>query len=202
MDTVYRAYFVNKALLFTSEGLSAGVDSVRVVPGDDISPAKLLKKIETGNILHIISDSPAETFADFCAQFCPVEAAGGLVDNADGKVLMIRRNGWWDLPKGHVESGESHPQAALREVEEETGLGVLELGELLTTTQHFYEMHGRWEMKRTWWYAMSCRGTGATTPQSEEGITEARWLGGRELWEALGNTYATIRDVFDAYFKN
>ncbi len=50
----------------------------------------------------------------------------------DDKVLLQRRqntgwmDGWYDLPSGHVEDGESIPRAAVREVVEETGLEVLE----------------------------------------------------------------------------
>ncbi len=70
-------------------------------------------------------------------------SAGGVVfrpyvRNRDGKqgylVSLIERSqsGWWDLPKGHLEQGESDEQAALREVVEEAGLRaeiVADLGE-------------------------------------------------------------------------
>ena len=49
--------------------------------------------------------------------------------------LVIRdRYGQWGLPKGHLEDGESSKQAALREVNEETGLSDLELSEQLGVT--------------------------------------------------------------------
>ena len=53
-----------------------------------------------------------------------VRAAGGIVTDEAGRMLLIRRNGRWDLPKGKVEAGETLLQAALREVEEETGVRV------------------------------------------------------------------------------
>ena len=57
-------------------------------------------------------------------------SAGGLVvDRTDGppRVALIGRLDrrgrlLWSLPKGHVEAGESHEDAAVREVEEETGI--------------------------------------------------------------------------------
>jgi diadenosine hexaphosphate hydrolase (ATP-forming) len=53
----------------------------------------------------------------------PVEGAGGVLFNAQGEVLLIRdKQGYWCFPKGHLEAGESFSQAAVREVEEETGL--------------------------------------------------------------------------------
>jgi hypothetical protein len=51
-----------------------------------------------------------------------VEAAGGLVALRDGRILLIKRLGKWDLPKGKVEKGESLQETALREVVEECGL--------------------------------------------------------------------------------
>ncbi len=51
-----------------------------------------------------------------------VRAAGGFVSAPDGRMLLILRNGRWDLPKGKVEPGETLLQAALREVQEETGI--------------------------------------------------------------------------------
>ena len=52
-----------------------------------------------------------------------VEAAGGVVVR-DGKVLLVHRPRYddWTLPKGKLDPGESFEDAALREVEEETGL--------------------------------------------------------------------------------
>ena len=57
-----------------------------------------------------------------------IEAAGGVIwrrTSSDRvKVLVVHRPRYddWSLPKGKLESGESAARAALREVEEETGL--------------------------------------------------------------------------------
>jgi 8-oxo-dGTP pyrophosphatase MutT (NUDIX family) len=55
-------------------------------------------------------------------------SAGGVVIDADGRVLMIARRAAstrlaWTLPKGLVEPGEAPEDAAVREVREETGVG-------------------------------------------------------------------------------
>lgn len=50
-------------------------------------------------------------------------SAGGVVLNKDGHVLVVNQNHRsWSLPKGHIEKGETAMQAALREIEEETGV--------------------------------------------------------------------------------
>lgn len=53
-------------------------------------------------------------------------AASGIVHNGKGEVLLEKRadNGWWGLPGGHVDVGESVEQAAIREILEETGIRV------------------------------------------------------------------------------
>ncbi len=52
-----------------------------------------------------------------------IEAAGGVVLR-DGQVALVHRPRYddWSLPKGKLDPGESAEQAAVREVEEETGL--------------------------------------------------------------------------------
>lgn len=56
------------------------------------------------------------------------ESAGGVVLDAEGRVLMVSQHGTsWSLPKGHLEDGESPLDAARREIYEESGVSRLEL---------------------------------------------------------------------------
>ncbi|HYS71570.1 MAG TPA: NUDIX domain-containing protein [Thermoplasmata archaeon] len=57
----------------------------------------------------------------------PVVSAGGVVFNAQGRVLLLRKadERIWCFPKGHVERGETLEQAAAREIAEESGLQVV-----------------------------------------------------------------------------
>ncbi len=51
------------------------------------------------------------------------QCAGGLVINKIGRVLLVNQRGnSWSMPKGHVEEGEDKLTAAIREIEEETGV--------------------------------------------------------------------------------
>lgn len=191
----------NKALVFDSGNVPESLPFICYTGTEDLDPTNLLQKFDNRNTLYIISDSPENTFDKFCKQFIAVEAAGGIVENTDEEVLMMRRRGWWDLPKGHVEPGETHEQAALREVTEETGLDKIDILQFIGTTQHFYNTYSRWEMKRTWWYRMQHTGNNKLIPQTEEDITEISWLKGKELWQAARSSFGTIRTIFDAYIQ-
>lgn len=51
------------------------------------------------------------------------ETAGGVVISKKKKVLVVSQRGSsWSLPKGHIEKGEDAKTAAIREIEEETGI--------------------------------------------------------------------------------
>jgi 8-oxo-dGTP pyrophosphatase MutT (NUDIX family) len=55
----------------------------------------------------------------------PKVAAAGILLMSGGspkRFLLMRHPDRWDLPKGHVEPGETLQQTALRETEEETGI--------------------------------------------------------------------------------
>jgi 8-oxo-dGTP diphosphatase len=67
----------------------------------------------------------------------PIVCAGAVVRDEQARILLVQRGhepaaGRWSLPGGRVEPDESPPQAAAREVAEETGLDV-EVGALLAT---------------------------------------------------------------------
>jgi 8-oxo-dGTP pyrophosphatase MutT (NUDIX family) len=113
--------------------------------------------------------------------FRTIYAAGGLVRDPEGKYLMIKRNGMWDLPKGKLEKGEDFEEGALREVGEETGLRQLEILQFLVSTFHTYELKGKLVLKETRWFEMIYKGSAEPVLQGKEGITSYTWtVPGRE----------------------
>ena len=135
-------------------------------------------------------------FQDFCSHFQEIPAGGGLVRNQQGQYLLIRRHNLWDLPKGKQEPGESIETCARREVEEETGLHNLVLGERICVTHHTYKLSGVSILKHTYWYRMTDERPEPLLPQQEEDITEARWVEKECLPEYLEGTYPSIVEVF------
>lgn len=59
-------------------------------------------------------------------QTIKTETAGGVVISKKGRVLLVNQRGRsWSLPKGHIEEGEDAKTAAIREIEEESGVSRL-----------------------------------------------------------------------------
>lgn len=116
-----------------------------------------------------------------------IEAAGGVVwrRGAKGslKVLLVHRPRYddWSLPKGKLDPGESHRQAALREVQEETGLRC-KAGEELPEVR-YDDRKGR--PKRVRYWSMEPV-DGSFEPNGE--VDEVRWLPLDEADQTL--TYA------------
>lgn len=123
-----------------------------------------------------------------------VRAAGGVVwrrrDDGNREVLLIRRPRYrdWTFPKGKVEKGETDEQAAVREVEEETGLRC-ELGAELPSTS-YTDLKLRPKTVRYW----AMEATGDVAAGSE--VDEVRWVPILDALERL--SHGRDRDVLRA----
>ena len=125
------------------------------------------------------------------------KAGGGLVYNLKGEVLFIFRNGKWDLPKGGVDKGEENEAAAIREVEEETGVSGLRITKKLQKTYHIFKRNGVYRLKITNWFEMTTNFDGILMPQAEEGIEKVAWLNQEDIKQALNNSYENIKLLFE-----
>ena len=124
-----------------------------------------------------------------------ITAAGGLILRAGVdamELLLIHRNGAWDLPKGKLDPGETLATCARREVEEETGAVLLQAGPLLATTTHGYERNNEFKVKTSYWFAFQSRSK-SFVPQTMEGITRVAWVPWNDAENCLG--YASLRNL-------
>lgn len=120
-----------------------------------------------------------------------VIAAGGVVvRRRQGKteVVLVHRPAYddWSLPKGKLAEGEGWEEAALREVQEETGLEC-KLGEEVETARYL-DGKGRRKLVR-YWRMRPLRGR--FVPTSE--VDEVRWLERKEALRKI--SYQRDRDV-------
>lgn len=188
-------YFADKSVAFTHQ--PSGAEGVFVISDDgSVSRSKVTKILETHKNLEVITSDPDAAYQRFSADFFYVEAAGGVVVRESGEWLMMRRWSRWDLPKGHVEPGESYEECAVREIKEETGVD----GEIVrplcdTLHAYFFPKTNRWELKRTYWFELRELEGGVAQPQKEEGIESVSWCDERQVAENYEGCYPTIRRV-------
>ena len=146
--------------------------------------------------IRILCNNKEQCWADFQTLFEVRRAAGGLVVNGDGNYLFIRRQGKWDIPKGHIEPGEQSRECAVREVMEECGVGALEIEKPICTTYHTYYIGSQPILKSTDWYLMRCGNNIETTPQTEEDITETVWVAPSNIDNLLKDSFSSIPEIF------
>lgn len=106
-----------------------------------------------------------------------LEFSAGGVAIRDGCVLLIRTKDLkgrtvWAFPKGKLNQDESNPQAALREVQEETGWRCT-IERELPRSQYWFQRAGRRVRKTVRWFLMA--------PVEQVGehdgeVEEARWV--------------------------
>lgn len=129
------------------------------------------------------------------------KAGGGVVYHTNGKVLFIFRNGKWDLPKGGVDKNETYKEAALREVEEETGVRNLKITEKLQKTYHVFLRNSKYKLKVTQWYKMTTSYEAELLPQIDEGIKKVKWVKPEKIHKKLENSYQNINLLFKDSLK-
>ncbi len=153
------------------------------------------EKIHAGIFIH---ENLQELKEAFFRKFIMVPAAGGFVMNERNEVLMIRRKGKWDLPKGKLDPGETIETCALREVKEETGLKSVSIINPLVITYHTYDENGKHILKDSHWYRMSSHSNEKLIPQLNEQITDIEWVSKSKIPGYLVDSYPSIVDVFKA----
>jgi len=115
------------------------------------------------------------------------EVAGGVLVDGD-RVLLLRdnRTGEMRLPKGHIEQGESHEEAAIREVAEETGYQPVGEVTCLGRTLNEFATNGRHIRRWETYYLMR---VGEYSGTARRGTDRARfkvlWIPADEVTKAL-----------------
>jgi 8-oxo-dGTP pyrophosphatase MutT (NUDIX family) len=200
---MYKVFFDNRTIFFTDQ-FEKYYRSHHGLFARYLNEIQLAYIIELFRNVHeirnvfIIHPDVELAFGAFRTFFRVMEAAGGLVFDEQGRVLVIHRRGKWDLPKGKMEEGEDPQTAAVREVEEECGIHAPQIQKLLHVTYHSYVQEGVMILKKIWWYQMSYSGKEQLVPQAKEDITRAGWFDPGELNPVKENTWSSIVEVLKA----
>ena len=196
---MYKVFFNQKPIILTSSFVAQTEDSpvffLKFTTKKNIIVALRSKKVSQLYLYHPKED---KMWMLFFAIFKVIEAAGGIVQHrASKKFLFIYRNNKWDIPKGRIEEDESVRLAAIREVEEETGVTNLTINRSLPTTLHLFHRNGKYRLKKTFWFAMETDFNGNLEPKQEEGIQKAVWIQKNEVAPLFDNAYSNIKLLWE-----
>ena len=199
---MYKVFIENRAIIFTD--IKPKRKNIFLLKSNDLQSIveDLIPKIEntTSDLdIYVYSEEIEKEFERLFFDFDKIEAAGGIVKRKN-RFLFIKRNGFWDIPKGKLELNESIETCAIREIEEECGLINPEIIESICTTYHTYEYKGKPTIKKTYWFSLIYEGDKKLNPQEEEGITHVKWMKKHKIEKIRENTFASIIDVLDIYF--
>ena len=193
---MYKVFFNQKPLIITNKIQNFSNNEpflfIKYTSAQQIIRALKSSKNKKVYIYHKNID---KLWKSFKKKFPVIEAAGGLVERTDNKLLFIYRNNKWDLPKGGIEKKELIIEAAQREVKEETGVLDLIVQNQLSETFHIFKKGKRYRLKKTYWFKMTTSYMGKTVPQTEEGIKKTEWIPKEEIDEILDNAFENIRVI-------
>ena len=200
---MYKVFFNQKPIVLTTDIISPKEDSpffyVKFTNKKFIVQALKSNKIK---MLYLYHSKEDKLWYYFFNMFKLIEAAGGLVRNLETKnYLLIFRNKKWDLPKGRINKNEAVKNAAIREVEEETGVENLSIIKSLNTTYHIFKKNRKYRLKKTFWYLMDTDYLGALTPELREGIEKAIWIDKESIFSLKNKMYKNINLVISNYFE-
>lgn len=197
---MYKVFVNEMPLILTDNPAFSGQDSPRAEGSEQI--LKLIDRLYRGKMeCGVLYGNPEELLLQLKKTVRVVQAAGGLVQNTQDKLLFIQRNGIWDLPKGKLESDESIEECAYREVLEETGVEDLHMGEFYRRTYHIFRRGGEYRLKEVFWYHMYSNFDGPFVPQEKEGITKVRWMGLKKQQKIVNKTYQNIRLLVQGHLE-
>ena len=199
--------FVDESPIYITDELSAELkkkstqNNVLFITDENFLIETILKALKTDKKeVIILVDKIDKAKAVFHSHFTNIEAAGGIVQNEKKELLFIFRKGKWDLPKGKLENDETLEICAAREIEEETGVNGLTLKHKIGETYHIYEENKTMILKTSHWFYFISNEKQDLTAQTEEDISEVKWIHTRNIKQPMANTYQNIKDILSTFF--
>ncbi len=205
---MYKVFINDKPVILSDQLFTASHEEGALIyefsnrPGLENIVSRFIQEDETRKLI-IINRKNFDLLRDsFISLFKPVLAAGGIVYDPDKGMLWILRHKRWDLPKGKIDGNEDIETAAVREVEEETGLKKVKITDHLGLTHHAYQEKGQFILKISHWFKMETPEPDAPLiPQLNEGITQVEWADKTSVNEKISDTYASLQELARDFIK-
>ncbi|PLX09535.1 MAG: NUDIX hydrolase [Marinilabiliales bacterium] len=197
-----KIFYKNKFILLSEKPSDNSITKI------NFSDKEILKKelnifldtnnSESINIFNICEDQHLDFYT---GHFKFIQAAGGIVTNANDELLLIKRLGFTDLPKGKVEKNEIIIDCAAREVSEECGIELKDLSnfDFFDFTFHIYPYKNQYALKETSWFKMTFTKDYDLKPQTEEDISEVFWVNKINLKDYFENMYPELIELMEKY---
>ncbi|MCC6767533.1 MAG: NUDIX domain-containing protein [Bacteroidia bacterium] len=200
MPQKYTVYLNGKALFFNKVHDSG----IRNISGrDNVALNQAITALHQNDCVCLPDLLPEEGLSLLKQRFQFIRAAGGVVESSKGRILMIYRLDTWDLPKGKIDPGENEIQAAIREIEEETGIVTTQPVAAICRTWHIYKHNSSEILKETSWFHFKVASESSPIIQTEEHISHAGWYNLDQIkQEQMQNMYPSIRDVIQTFSAN
>tara|TARA_B100000963_G_scaffold273458_1_gene241682 strand:+ start:11569 stop:12180 length:612 start_codon:yes stop_codon:yes gene_type:complete len=201
---MYKVFFNQKPIILTTSLILPSEESpfFYVKFTDKKFIVQILKSKKT-KMLFLYHSKEEKLWYYFLDMFKLIEASGGLVKNIKtNRFLFIFRNNKWDLPKGRINKNEEVKTAAIREVEEETGVKNLSIIKPLNTTYHVFKKNRKYRLKKTFWYLMHTDYSNKLTPEKKEGIDKAVWIEKNAIVTLNSTMYQNINLVISDYLDS
>lgn len=201
----YKLYYNDWCVLFTCNREQMKEKFTKVVDTPDkvedfLKNTDFLFDLDAKGDILVIAEKPGEVMCQVLDTAEIIVAGGGIVFNENNELLMIHRRGKWDMPKGKIELKEKILDGAIREIKEETGVEIAHAEEKQITTYHTYIREGKKQIKQSEWFVMQAKpGQTQLKPQTEEDITEVRWVKRKDINDHHFGTYRLIWDLIKGY---
>ncbi len=203
MVQMYKVFIDNRVILLTeklTEPLKNFKDTLFYTYNNNNSLLKdlidqFIYSLTGISSMYILHDDKDLLLNELKYSFKTIHAAGGVVQNSKNEILVIKRKGKWDIPKGKIDLNESIEDAAIREVEEECNIKNPKIIEQIATTYHMYIMHDEPVIKETHWFDMVYSGNDPLIPQAQENITDVKWVPKEKMDFVMQNTFGAIEDL-------
>jgi 8-oxo-dGTP pyrophosphatase MutT (NUDIX family) len=193
MPQKYKVFLETNHIVFTDKA-----ENLPHWPGSAPQSLEVLSEMFISeHCYQVVAKDPKVALYSFFKAFKYIQTAGALVQKKnEDAYLWIHRFDHLDLPKGKIEKREGILEAAIREVQEETGLnGSFECLATLRSTFHVYTFKDRSVFKQNHWFHMLYQGSLELKPQTEEGIDAVYWLAHAEWKNRLNETYTGLAEL-------